>query len=291
VSYVAPLPMRYPSEIDLCQDAFGGKGYEMAWRSFVAVGDSFTEGMDDRDPSGNGYRGWADLVASHLATEAAVRGGEFHYANLAIRGRLFAGVVEQQVPPALAMRPDLVSFAAGGNDALRRNFDGPALIARFEEVVAQLRGGGADVIVFRFADMSRRLPGKRIILPRTSFLNDAAADVAARQGAYVVDLWSDEELSVNTAMWSQDRLHLSTAGHHRVAGHVLTALGLLPDPTWMDLPTPLRRLSWPSARAADARWAARYLAPWIKRRVQGRSSGDLVVPKRPELAPIPPPTT
>ena len=27
----------------------------MAWRSFVAVGDSFTEGMDDRDPSGNGF--------------------------------------------------------------------------------------------------------------------------------------------------------------------------------------------------------------------------------------------
>jgi lysophospholipase L1-like esterase len=268
-----------------------GKGYEMAWRSFVAVGDSFTEGMDDRDPSGTGYRGWADLVAAHLAAEAAARSEEFHYANLAIRGRLFAGVVEQQVPKALEMRPDLVTFAAGGNDALRRNFDGPALIARFEEVIARLRGVGADVTLFRFADMSRRLPGKRIILPRTSFLNDAVVEVAARQGAYVVDLWSDEELSVNTAMWSEDRLHLSTAGHHRVAGHVLTALGLLPDPTWMDALVPPRQRSWPVARAADARWAARYLAPWIKRRVQGRSSGDLVAPKRPDLAPILPPTS
>jgi hypothetical protein len=189
------------------------------------------------------------------------------------------------------MRPDLVSFAAGGNDALRRNFDGPALLARFEEVVADLRGTGADVIVFRFADLSRRLPGRRIILPRTSFLNDAAADVAARQGAYLVDLWSDEELSVNTAMWSEDRLHLSTAGHHRVAGHVLATLGLLPDPTWMDVPPSPRPPAWPLARAADARWAARYLAPWIKRRVQGRSSGDLVVPKRPGLAPVLPPAS
>jgi lysophospholipase L1-like esterase len=263
----------------------------MAWRSYVAVGDSFTEGMDDRDPSGNGYRGWADLVAAHLATGAAAGGEEFHYANLAVRGRLFAGVVEQQVPAAIAMRPDLVSFAAGGNDALRRNFDGPALIARFEEIIATLRGNGADVIVFRFADLSRRLPGKRIILPRTSFLNDAAAEVAARQGAYLVDMWADEELSVNTAMWSEDRLHLSTAGHHRVAGHVLHALGLVPDPTWMDVPPAPRQLPWPVARAADARWAARYLAPWIKRRVQGRSSGDLVTPKRPDLAPVSPPTS
>jgi lysophospholipase L1-like esterase len=258
----------------------------MAWRSFVAVGDSFTEGMDDRDPSGDGYRGWADLVASQLAAEAAARGEEFHYANLAIRGRLFGGVVEQQVPPTLAMRPDLVSFAAGGNDALRRNFDGSAMIARFEEVIAQLRGNGADVIVFRFADMSRRLPGKRIILPRTSLLNEAVVEVAARQGAYLVDLWSDEELSVNTAMWSEDRLHLSTAGHHRVAGHVLTALGLVPDTAWMDVRTAPRPQPWPLARAADARWAARYLAPWIKRRLQGRSSGDLVTAKRPELGPI-----
>jgi lysophospholipase L1-like esterase len=260
----------------------------MAWRSFVATGDSFTEGMDDRDPAGDGYRGWADLVAAHLAAVAAAEGEQFHYANLAIRGRLFDGVVSEQLPPTLAMRPELVSFAAGGNDALRRNFDGPVLIARFEEVIAQLRGNGADVIVFRFADMSRRLPGKRIILPRTSFLNDAVVGVAARQGAYVVDLWSDEELSVNTAMWSEDRLHLSTAGHHRVAGHVLTALGLVPDPTWMDPLTAPRAPAWPLARAADAQWAARYLAPWIKRRLQGRSSGDLVTAKRPDLGPLPP---
>jgi hypothetical protein len=92
-------------------------------------------------------------------------------------------------------------------------------------------------------------------------------------------------------MWSEDRLHLSTAGHHRVAGHVLTALGLVPDPTWMDVPAPPRQLVWPVARAADARWAARYLAPWIKRRVQGRSSGDLVTAKRPDLGLLPPITS
>ena len=38
------------------------------------------------------------------------------------------------------MRPDLVSFAGGGNDVLRRNFDPSAMLARFDDVVRMLRG-------------------------------------------------------------------------------------------------------------------------------------------------------
>ena len=91
----------------------------MRWRSYVAVGDSFTEGLDDPYPDG-GFRGWADLVAARLAGGAP---DGFGYANLAVRGRLFPEVVAEQVPAAVAMRPDLVSFAAGGNDVLRRSFD------------------------------------------------------------------------------------------------------------------------------------------------------------------------
>jgi lysophospholipase L1-like esterase len=62
-----------------------------------------------------GKPGWSGggLVAHRLAMEA---GAGFRYANLAVRGRLFGRVVDEQVPGAVAMRPDLVSFAAGGND-------------------------------------------------------------------------------------------------------------------------------------------------------------------------------
>ena len=87
----------------------------MRWRSYVAVGDSFTEGLDDPYPDGS-FRGWADLVAARLAAEAPDGLG---YANLAVRGRLFPEVIVEQVPVALAMKPDLISFAAGGNDVLR----------------------------------------------------------------------------------------------------------------------------------------------------------------------------
>jgi lysophospholipase L1-like esterase len=118
-------------------DELRGGEASVRWRSYVAVGDSFTEGLDDPNLDGTGYRGWADLVANRLAADAT---SGFGYANLAIRGRLFNAIVDQQVPQVLAMKPDLISFAGGGNDVLRRSFDPPALANRFDEVVGALRG-------------------------------------------------------------------------------------------------------------------------------------------------------
>ena len=257
----------------------------MSWRSFVAIGDSFTEGLDDPHPDGGHYRGWADLVAARLAAEAARAGEQFRYANLAVRGRLFGRVVAEQVPAALDMGPDLVSFAAGGNDVLRRHFSLESLAARFDETIGTLRASGADVLLFRFTDLSQRLPAVRMIKPRVEAMNAAVLETARRHGAHLVDLWEDGDLA-HPDMFSADRLHLSTGGHHRVAAHVLSALGLAADPAWFTAPAPAARRSWPAARVADARWVAGHLAPWLHRRLTGRSSGDLRAPKRPELAPL-----
>jgi lysophospholipase L1-like esterase len=283
------------------------------WRSYVALGDSFTEGLDDPYPDGEAFRGWADLVAGVLAasggsrpeegaTEGAAEGvsagglpaagngaaaGEpgFAYANLAIRGRLFNAVVAEQVPPTLMMRPDLVSFAAGGNDVLRRHFEPDALVAQFDQAVGELRADGADVILFKFADVTRRLPGRRMVLPRVQILNQATEDAARRHGAFLVDLWSDDEFG-NPLLWSSDRLHMSAAGHRRVAAHVLGALGVTPASGWLAVsPLPMPA-PWLVARGGDLRWAGTYLAPWIKRRLTGRSSGDTITAKRPTLAPF-----
>lgn len=252
----------------------------MQWGSFVAVGDSFTEGLDDPHPDG-GFRGWADLVAGALAGH---RPG-FGYANLAVRGRLFARVMAEQVPLALAMRPDLVSFAAGGNDVLRRRFDPAALVGRLDATVRRFRAGGADVLLFRFADLTARLPGRRLTGPRAALLNQAIGAATERHGAILVDLAADREFD-NPALWSADRLHLAPAGHRRVAAHVLTALGAAPDPDWWRSPPYPVPVGWPAARAADLVWAGRHLVPWVRRRLIGRSSGDFVTAKRPALAPL-----
>lgn len=253
----------------------------MRWRNLVAMGDSFTEGMDDPYPDGT-YRGWADLVAARLAVQA---GPDFGYANLAVRGRLLDQVVDEQLPAVLAMRPDLVSFAAGGNDILRRKVDPHALIARLDAVVGELRGTGADVVLFRFANVMAHLPGQRLVGPRATMLNVKVGEIAERHGAVLIDLYADDGFR-NPLMWSGDRLHLSPAGHRRVAGHVLTALGVGVDEEWLIVPPRPAATPWLAARGADLRWAGKHLAPWIKRRLTGRSSGDLVTAKRPALMPL-----
>jgi lysophospholipase L1-like esterase len=251
------------------------------WHSFVAMGDSFTEGMSDPYPDGT-YRGWADLVAARLAVEA---GPDFGYANLAIRGRVFDRVVAEQLPATLAMRPDLISFSAGGNDVLRRKVDPVALMARFGDVVGDLRGTGADVLLFRFADVMAHLPWQGFWAPRAAALNAAIGDIADQHGAIMVDLYADDEFH-SPLMWAEDRLHMSPAGHRRVAAHVLTALQVGVDEDWLIVPPRPAPTPWLAARGADLRWVQRHFTPWFKRRLTGRSSGDLITAKRPELAPI-----
>jgi lysophospholipase L1-like esterase len=254
----------------------------VAWKRYVALGDSFTEGLDDPYPESGVFRGWADLVAGRLAELA---GPEFGYANLAIRGRLFDAIAAEQVPAALAMRPDLISFAAGGNDVLRRKCDPVALMTRFDATISGLRAAGADVLIFRFADVMSRLPGNRLIAPRIIYLNQQVGEIAEKHGARLVNLYADGEFA-NPALWSVDRLHMAEAGHRRVAAHVLTALDVPVAPDWWQSPAYPARLPWLAARAADARWAGTPLAPWIKRRLTGRSSGDGITPKRPDINPL-----
>ncbi|MBN9188474.1 MAG: SGNH/GDSL hydrolase family protein, partial [Microbacterium sp.] len=87
----------------------------MASVRFVAIGDSFTEGVGDELPDGR-VRGWADLVAQGWADAA---GEPIEYANLAIRGKLIQPIVDEQLEPALALKPTHLSFNGGGNVMLR----------------------------------------------------------------------------------------------------------------------------------------------------------------------------
>jgi lysophospholipase L1-like esterase len=248
-------------------------------RTFAALGDSFTEGLDD--PIGDGgYRGWADRLAEHLATsDASVR-----YANLAIRGRKLGQIVEEQVPRALELRPELVSFTGGTNDVLRPRVDIDELSRTFADAVRRLRENGSQVMLFQSLDPTprSRLVGRT--LPRIKALTTMVEETAAHYECVLVRLWSAPVFAHPDA-WSDDRLHLSAIGHERVARAALDALGM-GDASWAE-PLPWRPREPLRARVgSDARWARRHLVPWVGRRLRGTSSGDLVEPKRPDLEPV-----
>ncbi|NEB61078.1 SGNH/GDSL hydrolase family protein, partial [Streptomyces diastaticus] len=66
---------------------------------------------------------------------------------LAVRGRLLDQIVEEQVPRAKELAPDLVSFCAGGNDIIRPGADPDDLAERFERAVADLSNAVGTVMV------------------------------------------------------------------------------------------------------------------------------------------------
>ena len=109
---------------------------------FVAIEDSFTEGVGDELPDGT-PRGWADLTAEGWARSL---GEPIEYANLAIRGKLAWPVVEQQLEPALALKPTHLSFNGGGNDMLR-GIDAAQTRANLDAMLAELKKRGIPVVL------------------------------------------------------------------------------------------------------------------------------------------------
>lgn len=250
------------------------------WSRYVALGDSFTEGIGDPEPrSSGGNRGWADRVAEVLAEKT----DGFAYANLAIRGRLLAQIMDTQVGAALELRPDLITFSGGGNDLIRPHTDPDRIAARLEEAIATLSSNGATVVMFTGPDI-----GMTPVLNRSrgklAIFNENLRAIAARHDAIVADMWACTELK-DPRMWAPDRLHFSPVGHTAIARMVLHSLGVDNDLEPFR-PDPLLARPWRQARVEDMGWAREYLVPWVVRRIRHQSSGDGISAKRPDAAHI-----
>ena len=161
----------------------GNRG-NIGFDSFVALGDSFTEGLSDLRADGS-LRGWADRFAERAAE---VRPG-LRYANLAVRGKVLRELADEQLPRAIGMRPDLVSVAVGGNDLLRPRADPDALASIFDDVVRRLRQAGCQVIVFAGFDPGT-FPVIRLIRGKAAAYNMHLRAIAARRECHLVDLWA-----------------------------------------------------------------------------------------------------
>ena len=248
---------------------------------YVAIGDSSTEGLDDPDGNG-GYRGWANRLAEMIAAAQ----GSLLYANLGIRGRTTRQIRDTQLGPAMSMDPDLVTLFTGTNDAIRPRFNAAALGREVEFMQRALIAGGATVLGFTLPDLSRVLPLARPIAGRVRALNDALREASAASGAILVD-FAAHPVGSDPRLWSEDRLHANAEGHARIAAALAWALGLPgTDQSWADpLPASPRR-SLGATVAAEVRWSGRFLVPWAWRHLHGRSSGDGLQPKRPELTPL-----
>jgi len=249
----------------------------------VAIGDSSTEGLCDPDGRG-GYRGWADRLAQKLADLA----GGIEYANLAVRGRSTREVRDEQLEPALAMRPDLATLFCGTNDVLARRFDGAAFEADLLHMQSALRAQGAEVVGFTLPDLTPLIPMARRIAPRIAQMNAALFAVSTRTGAHVVD-FAALPMAVDPRLWNDDRIHANAAGHARIAEAIAQTLQL-PGASdgWREPLPPLPARHTLAHAAHEARWWLQHALPWAIAPFASFLPRARRSPKRPRLARLPP---
>ncbi|MDO5728843.1 MAG: SGNH/GDSL hydrolase family protein [Actinomycetaceae bacterium] len=253
------------------------------WDTYVAIGDSTTEGLWDVRADGS-LGGWADRLAAKLsARRAVIAMPPLNYANLAVRGRTMEPILREQLPHAVSLGADLISITAGGNDIVRPRVNVNRLARQMEEAVRQLRQHNIDVLLVTSSDPSGS-PLIELTRSRVSAFNASLWSIAQRYECGVVDQWGLKPLQTWNA-WADDRFHLTARGHEIVANAALVGLGLAPDdPHYADVPDEWRRaLAGPPP--SHWRWIKEHVAPWVARHARGLSSGTGRVAKRPVPTP------
>lgn len=183
-------------------------------RAYAALGDSFTAGRDSIDAER-----WPDLLANGMRRVNP----ELRYENFAVDGATSADVLDEQVGPALALEPDLITVICGTNDVLlatRPDISGYA--ERIDQILSRLREGAPEAALvtatapesWHFMEMRPRTE-KRLI-EATTELNAVTVAAAERYGVLCLPVAGHEVLK-DPDTFSHDGLHPSSAGHRFAA--------------------------------------------------------------------------
>lgn len=194
------------------------------WRRFAVIGDSVASGVGD-PVDGYVRMPWCDRIAAELFATAP----DFAYLNLGARETLAAGARGDQLPAALAFRPDLTLVAAGGNDALRKTYQPDAVDAELAAIIGALRDAGSDVITVGMFDASHApsIPEhiREPVSRRMALLSLRTAALAERYGCVHVTV-SGHPAEGDARMYSADGLHGNLRCHAVCAAEAVRRLGV-----------------------------------------------------------------
>lgn len=255
------------------------------YRRYVAIGDSQTEGVGDGDDAA-GLIGFADRLA--LRIDSLYPG--LQYANLAVRGKRIRDVLDEQLPRALEMQPDLITVCAGMNDVTRPGRMFNQALADLDLLYFRLAESEATVVTTTFPNLAKLVPVGRLLASRVTRINHTIHTAAQRFGFGLVDLYAAAAMQ-DLETWSADRIHASTKGHILFADAAAEALKLpMCHHDWAESSGTTAQPSLAARGYAQLRWTQKILLPWIWHRLRGRPMGDGRTPKRPQLEPVSAPT-
>lgn len=170
------------------------------WKRFVAIGDSFTEGIGD-EVEGIALKSWVDHFVQLCEND-------IEYANFAKRGLVTKEIRSQQLEKALTFNPDLVSLIAG-----------------------------ADIIIANLPDFTVRLPfaseKKQVIKEQLLEANEVIHSLSREYKLHHVDFWNhhlvnddskNQHLVNDNTLWSKDLIHPNSKGYVKVAELIFSSL-------------------------------------------------------------------
>ncbi|GAA3661747.1 SGNH/GDSL hydrolase family protein [Nocardioides ginsengisoli] len=226
---------------------------------FVALGDSASCGVGD--PTPDGWRGWAQILAEAMAVDHDVA-----FRKLAIPGACASDVRREQLAPALDHRPLMASLVVGLNDALRSSWEPARLRDDLLHCAGELAAEGTILMTVRFHDHTRvlGLPGPlaRPLRRRLDVLNEIYDEVHERYGVIRLDLAEHPDI-YDRDMWAVDRIHPSEKGHRWLAFQA----ALLLRAEGLDFAPPSLVCTSDRMRPRElARILLLDMAPWLGRR-------------------------
>ncbi len=243
------------------------------YRSYVAMGDSLTEGLGEAGFEENRLsKGWADRLAALLAREAAFAGHSFDYANVALRGSSSLHILTAQLEMALELKPDLVTIMTGANDLSWLPWRKKMIDHLLRGALVRLYSVGAHVVLLNTVRPAHTTLGK-LLIPRSRVMSDIIARIADEFGTPVVDVHSMREFE-NLEYWASDLVHFSSRGHVRITNEVASTLGIScrDETVAVDGVKSL-------GLTAFVTWMGRDVIPFWSRKVRGVTSGFGRAPK------------
>ncbi len=188
------------------------------FQCYVAIGDSLTEGYGD-DVLGYETCSWPEHLSKMLQIPT------FH--NLGQSGLRSEEVIDFQLQQALALKPDLISITAGGNDMLQKKWNKRRFEKNMRHLLDHACQDSRTVLTCTIPDLfvHLKLARWKKFIGRMWLheYNQLMTKLAHEYQTVHIDFYH-HEISADHTIWSQDAVHPNAKGYFEIANayaHVL----------------------------------------------------------------------
>lgn len=188
------------------------------WKTFVALGDSMTEGIGD-EVNGIKKKSWPTYIAEFFNIEK--------FSNLAKSGLRSDEIYKEQLETALSMNPDIVSIMAGGNDFIQRKWNAKSYREIMDKMISKFTENGIIVITSNFPDLTQIYKFPFYLLPIAKYqlktCNKILDELATKYNTVHIDFWNNP-ISKEIIYWSNDRIHPNSHGYKVIGDLIISEL-------------------------------------------------------------------